>query len=140
MKTIFLSCSLAISYMITYQSYAQLSNKNASYVNAVSNLQQTMPRKATIDGKRIYNVVADNICSITVTMESSRQYQFSLMNWPEKSKVDDSGYIGFILQDTDNKPHILRTDKVKGKQFLTSMKNLIENCQKSIKNNEINDS
>lgn len=126
--------------LVSHTTYAQTLNAPSLYVDAASNLQKTMPRKATIDGKKIYSVVLDHICSITVTMESSRQYQFSLITWPDKGNVDDSGYTAFILKDTDNKPHILRTDRVKGKLFLASMKNLVKNCQESQKNNKVKES
>ncbi|CAI3934210.1 MULTISPECIES: hypothetical protein [Commensalibacter] len=140
MKNLLLSFTLGAGCLISHQTYAQNLDGNTLYVDAVINLQQSMPRKATIDGKRIYSVDSDHICSITVTMGSSRQYQFSLVTWPEKGHIDDAGYSEFILKDTDNKPHILRTDKIKGKRFLASMKNLITNCQKSTQKNKFNDS
>ncbi|MDI2113285.1 hypothetical protein [Commensalibacter nepenthis] len=140
MKTLLLSCSFVTGFFVTYHTYGQNVQNTSLYLNAVSNLQQSMPRKATIDGKRIYSVASDHICSITVTMESSRKYQFSLLTWPENSHVDEAGYTEFILNDTDNKPHILRTDKVKGMKFLNSMKNLIKNCQEFSKNKKINES
>ena len=140
MKNLLLSFTLGAGCLINHQTYAQNLDGNTLYVDAVINLQQSMPRKATIDGKRIYSVDSDHICSITVTMGSSRQYQFSLVTWPEKGHIDDAGYSEFILKDTDNKPHILRTDKIKGKRFLASMKNLITNCQKSTQKNKFNDS
>ncbi|CAI3929311.1 unnamed protein product [Commensalibacter communis] len=140
MKTLFLSCSFVTSFFVTYQTYGQNVQNTALYPSAVNNLQQSMPRKATIDGKRIYSVNSDHICSITVTMESSRKYQFSLLTWPENSRVDEAGYTEFILSDTNNKPHILRTDKVKGVKFLNSMRNLIKNCQDFSKNKKISES
>lgn len=140
MKTLFLSCTFAAACLLSYTTYAQTLDEPSLYVDAANNLQKTMPRKATIDGKRIYSVVSDHICSITVTMESSRQYQFSLLTWPDKGNIDDSGYTEFILKDTDNKPHILRTDRIKGKNFLASMKNLTKNCRESTKNNKIKES
>lgn len=140
MKTLFLSCTLAMACLINHSTHAQTLDAPSLYVDAANSLQKTMPRKATIDGKKIYSVVSNHICSITVTMESSRQYQFSLMTWPEKGNIDDSGYTEFILKDTDNKPHILRTDRVKGKNLLASMKNLIKNCHESQKNNKVKES
>ncbi|OUI78830.1 hypothetical protein HK18_05345 [Commensalibacter intestini] len=146
MQKLVLSGVLIITGLVNCQAFAQtvdntaLIDNTALYVSAVKNIQKTMPSKVTIDGKRIYSVNSDHICSITVTMSSSRQYQFSLLTWPDKGQVDDSGYTEFILKDTDNKPHILRTDQVKGKQFLANMSKLIKNCQESTKKNKITNS
>lgn len=143
MQKIVLSSALIMAYVVTYQAHAQtiddtaLVDNTSLYISAVKNIQKTMPYKVTIDGKRIYNVVSDHICSITVTMNSNREYQFSLMTWPEKGQVDDAGYTEFVLKDTDNKPHILRTDQIKGKSFLSNMSKLIKNCQESTKKNKI---
>lgn len=137
MQKLVLSGVLIITGLVNCQAFAQAVDNTALYVSAVKNIQKTMPSKVTIDGKRIYSVNSDHICSITVTMSSSRQYQFSLLTWPEKGQVDDSGYTEFILKDTDNKPHILRTDQVKGKKFLINMNKLIKNCQESTKKNKI---
>lgn len=139
MQKLVLSSAFIITCFINYQARAEtvdntLAVDNPSlYINAIKNIQNTMPNKVTVDGKRIYNVTADHVCSITVTMSSNRKYQFSLMTWPEKGQVDNAGYTEFILKDTDNKPHILRTDQVKGKKFLTNMNQLIKNCQESTK-------
>lgn len=149
MQKLVLSGAFIIAGLFNYQAYAQtlddttlldntpLVDNTSLYITAVKSIQKTMPNKVTIDGKRIYSVNSDHICSITVTMNSSREYQFSLMTWPEKGQVDDAGYTEFILKDTDNKPHILRTDQVKGKQFLANMSKLIKNCRESTKKNKI---
>ncbi|MDI2089779.1 hypothetical protein [Commensalibacter oyaizuii] len=141
MKPLFLSFAF-ISSIFTYNSSYALDTKQkpSPYEAAVQTIQQTMPSKVTIDGKRIFSVELNHECMATVIMDPKRQYPFMLNEWPQKGKIDDSGYSAFVLKDTYNKPHILRTDPIKGKKYLKSIDFLISNCIKSLKQKELSQS
>lgn len=128
MKTIFLSLFSLSSLAIYTTVYAQSEITPNLYHSSIKTLQKTMPHKATIDGKRISSVSSPDDCSVIVARDSKRQYQFSLTEWPKQGHVDETGYTVFILEDTDQKPHILRTDEIKGKVFLLSIDALVKNC------------
>lgn len=100
-------------------------------VEAIHDLNQLAPVKATVDGKRIASVESDNVCFVTITMESHKKYRFSFLDWPKQGDMDDAGYSTYVLKDTENKPHVFRTDPIKGEKILTIVQNLIEDCTKA---------